>query len=285
MIVRVHLSPALGRHRLADLTPAQVQAFLNSKLASGLSPRTVSHLRAVLRRALNQALRWGLVQRNVAVLVQPPRVPHTEITPLSVEQAKQLLMHIRGDRLEALYVLAMACGLRQGELLGLRWADVDLDRRSLTVRTALQWRGGAPVLVEPKSERARRVVSLPDLAVVALRAHRVRQMEDRLVAGSRWQTEPWGLVFTSTVGTPLDAVGVTRRFQRLLRDAELPRQRFHDLRHAAASYMLAGGVPMRVVMETLGHSDIRLTANTYSHLVPGIAREAADRMDAVLGRV
>jgi len=119
-------------------------------------------------------------------------------------------------------VLAMACGLRQGELLGLRWVDVDLEGRSLRVRAALQWRGGAPVLVEPKSERARRVVSLPDLVVGVLRTHRVRQIEDRLLAGARWQTESWGLVFTSTVGTPLDAVGTTRRFQRLLLEAGLP---------------------------------------------------------------
>jgi integrase len=251
-------------------------------MAAGLSPRTVLHLRAVLRRALNQACRWGLLARNVATFVQPPRVPHHEVQPLSVDEAGALLRHISGDRLEALYVLAMATGMRQGELLGLRWDDVDLSARSLAVRTALHRRGGSPALVEPKSARGHRTIPLPDIAVSALRAHKVRQAEDRLLAGSRWRGEPWGLVFTSTVGTPLDGTAVTHRFQRLLASAGLPKQRFHDLRHAAASYMLAGHVPMRVVMETLGHSDIRLTANTYSHLAPALAREAADRMDDLL---
>jgi integrase len=282
MIVRVHLKPGLGRHRLSGLTAAQVQSFLNAKGSTGHSPNTVRHIRAVLRCALNQARRWGLVAQNVATLVQSPRVPRSQVCPLSVEEAGVFMRHISGDRMEALYLLAMATGMRQGELLGLRWADVDVHARSLTVRTALARRGGGPVLVEPKSATGHRTIPLPDIAIEALRAHRVRQVEDRMLAGTRWLGEPWGLVFTSKVGTPLDGITVLRRFQRLLKEAGLRKQRFHDLRHAAASFMLAGEVPLRVIMETLGHSDIRLTANTYSHLAPALARESADRMDMVL---
>ena len=139
------------------------------------------------------------------------------------------------------------------------------------------------ILVEPKSATSRRVVALPLIVLVALRVHGTRQREDRLLAGSRWHDDPRGLVFTTTIGTPMDGIAVTRRFQVLLAGAGLPRQRFHDLRHACASLLLAQGVAPRVVMETLGHSQISLTLNTYSHVIPALGREAANRMDEMLG--
>lgn len=174
-------------------------------------------------------------------------------------------------------------GRRQGEILGLAWSDVDLDSSTLTVRHALQRVEGALVLVEPKSATSRRVIALPVLVRDALRAHRARQRTERLLAGSRWQDDSRDLVFRTTVGTPMDGIAVTRRFQAVLRDAALPRQRFHDLRHACASLLLAQGVAPRVVMETLGHSQISLTLDTYSHVIPALGRAAADQMDAVLG--
>jgi integrase len=288
-LVRVHLIPAIGRERLAKLSPQQVQAMMNAKLAAGLSPRTVGHLRAVLRRALNQAYRWGLVARNVATLVDAPRVAHHELTPLDPAQALAFLEAARGDRLEALYVLALTTGLRQGELLGLRWQDVDLEavdpvtqerQPTLTVRQALQRVGGRPQFVEPKSSRARRSIALPGIVIPALREHRNRQRFEQRWAGTRWQD--WGLVFASTIGTPLDGTNVTHRLQVILERAGLPRQRFHDLRHGAASLHVAAGTPMRQVQELLGHSDYRLTANLYAHVAPVVARDTAARMDAVL---
>jgi integrase len=259
-VVRVHLAPGLGQLPLARLTPQHVQALLNAKSASGLSPRTVGYLRAVLRQALRQAERWGMVTRNVARLAEPPRVPHREVSPLSAEEARRFLEAIRGDRLEALYLVALGVGLRQGEILGLAWSDVDLDSSTLTVRHALQRIDGALVLVEPKSATSRRVIALPALVRDAFRAHRIRQRTERLLAGSRWHDDPRGLAFTTTVGTPMDGIAVTRRFQTVLRDAA-----------------------PRVVMETLGHSQISLTLNTYSHVIPALGRAAADQMDAVLG--
>jgi integrase len=282
-IVRVHLVPGLGRQPLARLTPQQVQAFLNAKSAERLAPRSVAYIRAVLRQALGQAERWGMVGRNVARLAEPPRVPRREVRPLSPDQARQLLEAIRGDRLEALYVVALGVGLRQGEILGLAWTDVDFAAATISVRHALQRVGGRLDLVEPKSATSHRVVALPVIAVDALRAHRNRQREDRLLAGSRWREDPRGFVFTTTVGTPLDGIAVTRRFQALLAAVGLPRQRFHDLRHACASLLLAQGVAPRVVMETLGHSQISLTLNTYSHVIPALGRAAAEQMDVVLG--
>ena len=282
LIVRVHLVPGLGALRLARLSPPQVQAFLNAKTAAGCSPRTVAYLRAVLRQALGQAERWGLVSRNVAKLVDPPRVPRREVHPFDPEEAAAFIAAIRGDRLEALYVTALGTGLRQGELLGLAWRDLDLDAGTLRVRQALQRNRSGLVLVEPKSASSHRTVALPAIVVDGLRRHRVRQLEERLAAGGRWPDDPRDLVFLSTTGTPLEGVNVTRRFQALLAEAELPRQRFHDLRHACATLLLAQGVAPRVVMETLGHSQISLTMNTYSHVVPSMARHAADRMDAAL---
>jgi integrase len=280
--VRVHLSPGLGHLPLTRLSPQQVQQFLNAKAAAGLSPRSVAIIRAVLRLALRQAERWGMVSRNVATLVAAPRVIRREIRPLDPDQARRLLEVIDGDPYEALYVTALAVGLRQGELLGLAWSDVDLDAGTLRVRNALQRVDGDLRLVEPKSATSHRLVALPAVVVTALRAHRIHQLEDRLAAGARWGSDAWGLVFLTSVGTPMDGHRVTRQFQELLERYGLPRQRFHDLRHACASLMLAQGVAPRVVMETLGHSQISLTLNTYSHVAPFLGRDAAERMDTIL---
>lgn len=328
--VRRHIVPELGKVRLVVLTPERVQRFLNDRahVASGrastavwaarraekgspqnpadadavkagapaLAPRTVFHIRAVLRRALGQAVKWGLVSRNVATLADPPRVPDEEIRPLSTEEARRLLEQIAGDRLEALYVLALTVGLRQGELLGLRWQDLDLDGGALRVAGALQRQrlpdgSTAPQLVEPKTRRSRRTVALSALAVEALRRRRVVQLEERVHAGARWQ-EPLGsgpgrgstgLVFTTGLGTPLEASNVTHYFQRHLRAAGLPRARFHDLRHSAASFLLARGTPPRVVMELLGHSTMATTMNIYGHVLQDQLKDAAGRMDALFG--
>ncbi|HEV2108522.1 MAG TPA: site-specific integrase [Thermomicrobiales bacterium] len=278
--VRLHLKPALGHHRLARLGPQHVQTMLNEKLAAGLSPRTVQYIRAILRRSLGQALKWGLGSRNVATLIDPPKGRRVEVRPLTPEQARCFLDFVNGDRLEALYSVAVALGLRQGEALGLQWEDIDFTSCALRVRHALQRVDGKLRLVEPKSERSRRTVDIPAPTLAILVAHRDRQAFERAFAGDRWQD--WGLVFTTPKGTPLDGTAVTKRLQRLLADAELPRQRFHDLRHCCASLLLAQGVPPRVVMEILGHSQISLTMDTYSHVMPTARRHAAELMGAIL---
>ncbi len=279
--VRNHISPAIGHIKLSRLTPQHVQALLNEKLGDGLAPATVRYMHAVLRRALKQALKWDLVARNAAALVDAPRVTQKEIEPFTPEQARIFLDAIRGDRLEALYSVALAVGLRKGEVLGLKWTDVDLDKRTLTVRASLQRIDGALVLVEPKSRQSRRTVALPQTVIDAVRLHRARQLQERLLAGSRWQDH--GLVFSTTIGTPMDTRNLTRHFRKALRDAGLPLRRFHDLRHSCASLLLAQGVHPRVVMEILGHSQISLTMNTYSHVIDKLQHDAAAQIDAVLG--
>ena len=281
-LVRLHLKPVLGHHRLTKLEPQHVQRFMNRKLKSGLSPRTVDYCRAVLRRALNQALRWGHVPRNVATLVDPPRAKRPEIQPLTPDEAKALLDAVAGDRLEALYAVALAVGLRKGEALGLRWDDVDLEAGTLSVRKQLQRVDGKLQLVDLKTDRSRRTITLPSISVDALRRHRVRQLEERLVAGRRWSDS--GLVFTTTIGTPIDARNLSRWFHEHRERAGIRRVRFHDLRHTCATLLLVQGVHPRVVMDILGHSQISLTLDTYSHVIPSLQAEAAEKMDALLSR-
>lgn len=229
---------------------------------------------------MNQATKWGLVPRNVATLVTPPRSVHREIRPLTPEQARDFLDAISGRRLYALITVSIACGLRQGEALGLQWDDVDLNRKALRVRHALQVVDKTRQLVELKTERSRRTLTLPEQVVSVLRAHRTKQKEQRLAAGAQWQES--GFVFTTRYGRPRDGAGTTRDFKRLLKSTGLPPFRFHDLRHSCASFLLAQDVAARVVMEILGHSDIRLTLNTYSHVMPSLQQNAADQMDALL---
>ena len=281
-IARLHIIPTLGKIQLSKLSPQDVQRLMNDKLAEGLSPRTVTYIRAVLRMALAQALKWGMVARNVATLVDPPKTEQAAITVLSPTQARTLLDAARGDRLEALYRVALSLGLRRGEALGLRWQDVDLERGILRVEVALQVMVGvAPALVAPKTVNSRRTLPLPPMLVSALRAHRARQLEERLCAGTRWQDHD--LVFSTSIGTPINPPNLVRTFHRLLERAGLPPMRFHDLRHSCATLLAAQGVPARVAMDILGHSDIRVTQNIYTHVFDDAKRQASDAMQRLFG--
>jgi len=276
-IARRHLTPTLGRTTLERLSIHDIAGLIAQKRSDGLSPRTVQYVLFVLRNALNKAVRWGAAVRNVASLVDAPRVAHRDVNVLSPEDALRFVTAAREDRLEALWVLAISTGLRRGELLGLTWNDIDLDRRQLRVTKALQRISGKGlVLVETKTRRARRSIVLPGGAVEALRRHRDRQVEDRRAAGKSWKETDF--VLKSSDGTALDPDNLGRSFARLLDQAKLPRMRFHDLRHSCASLLLAQHVPPRVVMETLGHSRISVTLDTYTHVLPPMHRAAATRI-------
>jgi integrase len=278
--VRVHLVPALGRLQLSKLNPQHIQQFINQKLEQGLKPRTVIYSYAVLSRALGQALKWGLVGRNVAELVDPPRAPRSEIRPFTAEQARALLEAVKGHRLEAFYTVALSLGLRRGEALGLMWEDVDLQAGTVRVKQALQRLGGKLQITEVKSATSRRVIKLPRVCVAALKSHHAQQLQEKLLAGAGWTDT--GLVFTSHLGTPLEPRTVARHFQRTLKQADLPRIRIHDLRHTAASLLLAQGVPVKMVSEILGHSGSRITLDVYGHVFDSTRQQAADRMDDLL---
>ena len=292
-VVNKHITPALGRIRLAKLSPQHLQRFYREKQDEGLT-RTVRLCHSVLHRSLGQATKWGIIPRNPASLVDPPKVPQKEFRPLSPEQAGRLLEAAEGDRFYALYVLAITCGLRQGELLGLTWENVDLDKGTLQVRYQLQWvkkeaqKSGNReeptwVLTEPKSAKSRRTVMLPQVAVQALKKHRAQQAAEKLKMGEAWQD--LGFVFTTPIGTPMDASNLRKTsFHPLLERAGVPRIRFHDLRHTCATVLLAQGVHPKVVQEQLGHSQISLTLDTYSHVLPSLQQEAANEMDKMFGK-
>jgi integrase len=288
-LVRNHIRPALGRVKLGDLSPAHLRGLYAAKLASGLSGRTVGYVHVTLYFALKAAVLDGLLPRNPAASVKPPRMDNQEMPPLPPAQARALLGAARAmdDRWTALYVLAVTTGLRQGELLGLRWEDVDLTSATLRVRHTLQPPGfpkGAPArLTPPKTRRSLRSVRLPHSAVAALLRHRELQEAERARANGSWRD--LGLVFPNTLGGYADYTNLMpRHFKPLLERAGLPSIRFHDLRHTCATLLLTKGVHPKIVSEMLGHSSIAITLDVYSHFIPGLGDAAASAMEDVLGK-
>jgi integrase len=280
-VMRVHVIPTLGTTRLDKLTAQQVATLLREKTDAGLSPATVGHIRSVLRNALNRAVRWNLIVRNPVVLTDPPRQDRRKVVPLGPGEARIVLEAAKGHRLEALFTVALFLGLRQGEILGLRWADVDLEAGTLSVTQALQRVDGALILRAPKTEKSRRRLTLPATVVAALRAHRDRQAFERQAVGDHWKES--GLVFTTRIGTPIDPRNALRIWQKLLVGAGLPKRTFHVTRHTAVSVMIGAGVPLKVIQEILGHSVLSTTADVYGHLFPQAFTEAAEAMERALG--
>jgi integrase len=292
--VKLHLIPALGKLALAKLTPQDVRVFMKDHLSSGFSPRSVRHYRATLRAALNVAIGDELITRNAASQVKPPRVEKTPPAVYTPEQARALLAAAAGDRLEALFTMAVSSALREGEILGLQWSDINWKRRSLTVARTLQrvkrvrqgdqWKPGEAktevLTITPKTFRSWRTIKLPEILVRALERHSEKQRDGRLLAGSTWKDTDY--VFTSSVGTPLEQRRLLHVYGRLVRKAKLPYIRFHDLRHSAVSLLIAQGVHPRAIMELLGHSTITLTMDTYGHLFESVSGETAARMDDAL---
>lgn len=281
--VRHHLTPALGHIKLKALSSAHVQSFYRAKLDGGLASSSVRYTHAVLHRALKQALKWGLVPRNVAEAVDPPKVEQEEANALSPTEVMTLLSEARGERFEALYVLAVHTGLRQGELLGLRWDDVDLGSGTLRVVRQLQnVRDGSGLVFSPlKNGKGRRTIRLTNTAAKALRHHRKQQAEEKLRAGPLYKDR--GLVFATGIGTPLSPSNVhSRSFKPLLKRAKLPDIRFHDLRHTCATLMLSQGVNPKIAQEILGHSNISQTMDTYSHMLPDMQDRAVVAIESAL---
>jgi integrase len=279
------LTPALGRIRLAKLSPQPIQVLYAAKLAEGVAPGTVRQMHAVLRRALGEAMRLGLVPRNVATLVNVPRAARPEMQVLSPDEARILLAAAEDDRLETLYVLALTTGMRLGELLALRWTDVDLHTKmpALHVRATLRYVNADTYFFDPpKTAQSRRRIGLSGKGLEALRNHHTRQLEERLAAGVAWRDED--LVFCTPIGAAICGNHLSGRdFPALLRRAGLPRIRFHDLRHTCATLLLRRGVHPKVVSELLGHSTVTMTLDRYSHVLPDMQQAAMEAMDGLLG--
>jgi integrase len=296
-IIKDHLKPHLGRHQLDKLRPEHVQAMLNALAAQGLKYNTLRNIRAALRRALNQAMRWQYVQRNVATLVDVPRYRHDTdddkgdeeqpspeftIQPLDEEQARALLDVVAGHRLEALYRIALSLGLRRGEVLALRWSDIDFERATLRVTGLLQRLRGKLERGTTKTASSARGIDLPPVLLAQLKQRRTAQEREQRDAGQAWQDN--GLVFTTRLGTPIEPRNLIRHFKWVLKKAGLPETiRFHDLRHSCATLLIAQGVHPRVVMEILRHSQISTTMNTYAHVLPRLQRDATTKIEELIG--
>jgi integrase len=279
-VVRCHLLPALGKSRLAKLTPRDVQEYIAQKRKTH-APASVRLHHSVLHNALNTAVDWGWIARNPADRAKLPKIPKPQRQALDAEPARQLLHAARGDRWEALYVLALSTGCRIGELLALRWDDVDLDRGMLNVQRKLLYLGKQLIEGGPKSSAGRRHVELSRPAVEALRRHRARQAEQRLQVGAEWSHPD--LVFTTPFGKPQRANPITSYYlPRLLAKAGLPKMTFHELRHSAITLMLSRGENISVVAQMVGHSNVAMTLSRYRHILPNEQRGAVDRLGALL---
>ncbi len=282
-IVRLHIKPTLESIKLDRITPLHVRGLYRERLEFGLAPRMVQLIHTTLHKALKQAVADDLIPRNVTEAVKAPRPVSKEMQPLSPDQARALLGAARGEKLEALYVLALTTGMRQGELLGLKWEDVEMESGTLHVRRTLSTAMGEGFSFNPpKTSKSRRSIKIPQLALQSLRRHRTAQLEERMKVAGLWKDHD--LVFTTGVGTPVSRADlITRSFKPLLRKADLPNVRFHDLRHTCATVLLGKGVHVKLVQELLGHSTIAVTLDTYSHVLPGMGDGLADTMDEALG--
>ena len=279
-LTRLHLIPVLGHLQLGRLHPDHVQALYAAKLDGGLAPQTVVHLHRVLHVALSHAVKRGYLHRNVTDAVDPPSVQKREMQRLTPEEAVQLLDSAAeaGDRLTALWTLAVYSGCRQGELLGLKWEDLDWEEGTITIRrTLITAVGGVPSFSEPKTGRSRRTLTPPDEALAALRAHRARQNVERLRLGPDYTD--YGLIFATRLGTALQARNVIRAYKAALRRADLSETlRFHDLRHTTATLLLAAGVDVATTAAVLGHSQASTTLNVYAHVLPSNMTAAAMKL-------
>jgi integrase len=287
-MTRRHIVPALGHLSLAKLSRDDIRRFVRQLARTKsqrrgadqvLSGRTVNYVHSILRRALEDGRREELVGRNVAGEVPSPRYERREFEPLVPDEARTLLAAAADDRLHAVYVLALVLGMRRGEILGLRWSVVDLDRATLRVQASLQRVGSQLVLTSPKTKRSRRTIPLPQAVVKVLDAHREAQAVERARAEA-WADDD--LVFTTRIGTAIEPRNLSRHFEALRDKAKVRRVRFHDLRHSCASLLFDLGVPLRMVMEILGHSQISTTSDIYTHVMPAQYRDVADALDTWL---
>jgi integrase len=283
-IVQQHILPFLGEIKLKDLRPDNIQSLYNKKLKDGTSERTVILIHSVLHRALNLAVKGELLGRNPSDAVTRPRFRRKEMKTLDDTQVRSLIMASKGTKYETQFWLAVTTGLREGELIGLKWSDLDWKTGKLQIQRQVQrTKEYGLVFCEPKSASGRRVVVLGKATIEMLRKHFDLQQTERQFAGAKWKEN--NLIFPTSVGTPMEASNLVKHFKEYLKKANLPDIRFHDLRHTAASLMLLQGVHPKIVQERLGHSDIGITLNLYSHVLPGMQEDAAEKLDELISSV
>ena len=273
--------PHLGATKLQKLRPEHVQQWHGTLLAGSLSARTVGHAHQVLRLMLQCAVKNGTLARNVAAVHAPPKVEEDEIEILSAEQIADVLAKLEGHTLCPIVTLALATGMRRGELLGLQWGDIDLDANTLRVERSLEETNAGLRLKSPKTKSGRRNITLPSETAAMLRAYKIEQMRIRLVIGAG-KLEPDTLVFTDVHGKPLKPHTISRAWRRVVTAKKLPAVTFHALRHTHASVLINAGVDILTISRRLGHSKASVTLDVYGHLIGGADKAAADAIAGVL---
>lgn len=280
--IRTYIIPRMGKIPLSKLTPRHVQDLYTFMRAIPVSSRTIRRAHAVLHNALDYAIKWGILTRNVTDAVDPPRIERRKATVWTLEQALDFLEVSRGqdDLCWIGFYLAVMTGMRQGEIFGLRWSDIDFERGYIHVQQTVSWSSGHAVFQEPKTDSSRRAIAITEDDIKVLQSHRIAQSERRLRVGEAYQD--LDLVLTLEDGRPMGQRRFSRSWHRALERAGYPSMRFHDLRHTHASLLLERDVHLKIVSERLGHSAISITADLYTHVLPGIQKRAADTLgDAV----
>lgn len=272
--------PLLGGMQIQKLTSARLQTFYSEKIDAGTGPRTVELCHLHISQALDQAVKLGWVARNVADVATPPRWKPREMETWDAVEAHRFLTVAHESVYGPIWLLALATGMRKGELLGLRWRDVDANRAVLSIRQTVGTLRGKVEVKPPKTTTSRRDVHIPQGVLDALREHRRRQNERRLELGPIWQDHD--LVFASATGTPIHPDNLDRDFARLVKRAGVKRIRIHDVRHSFATLAGQLGIPIKIISESLGHADVSTTLRTYTHVQPTQRVELADKVGAVL---
>jgi integrase len=280
-LLRKHILPALGGIRIHELDPVRIQALYNEKIKAGYGARTVQVMHVVIHHSLAQAIKLGILDNNPDDATTPPKTKHREMRFYDEAQVSQFLIAAEGCRNEALYYIALYTGMRQAEILGLCWSDVDWKKKSIHVQRQLRrgFRDGE-LFTSPKSKAGIRTVLLGQNGLAQLEAHWQRQYQERVIAGNRWQGHD--LIFSSSIGSPLDHSNLNKDFKRIINLAGLPDIRFHDLRHSSASLMLNHGIPPIIASRRLGHSRVSITLDTYGHLITDLQNEAAELLDELV---
>ena len=279
--LRLHVFPALGHHQLSKLSPQHIQVFYSHLVKEGYAPSSIKVIHTSLHKGLSHAVRVGLLPRNVCDVVSVPRAEKREVNALTLEQVQRLLQTAKGHRVEALFVLALVTGMRRGELLGLKWSDVNFAEGVVSVRRSLvELKGEGIIESEPKTLKGHRSILLPAFALAVLKEHQIRQT-GMCQRSPQWQDRDF--VFCTSHGTPFAAANLRTMFKGVLKKAGLPDIRFHDLRHSVATLLLSIGTHPKVVQELLGHGQISMTMDIYSHVLPTMQKDVMVKLNDLLG--
>lgn len=279
-LVKKHILPALGHLKLSELTPMTLQRFYQAKVEAGLASSYIKSMYAILSKALRTAEKWGMIPRNVAALVTPPRVQKPEMNVWTPEQIRRFFQTAEDRRFYIAYVLAIYTGMRRGEILGLKWSDIDFERCVIHVQRTLYKTKEKIIFQEPKTRGSKRSIVISSSVIAALRRHRAKQNEIRLKLGPAYKDHD--LVLASWTGSPVDPSDMNKDFRAAIRLAGVPAIRFHDLRHTHATLLLQLGEHPKVVAERLGHASVTITLDTYSHVLPSMQKRLADRLESAL---